>query len=82
MGGEGGEILLDGLIVADVGEHGVEDGELGSVGRDGDSGLRHEGEEADGFQGDGFAAGVGAGDDQLAGFAFEFDGDGNYGGAF
>ena len=77
VGGEGGEILLDGLRVADVGEDGVEDGQLGAVGRDGDSGLRHEGEQADGFQGDGFAAGVGAGDDELAVLAFQFEGDGN-----
>ena len=66
VGGEGGEILLDGLVVADVGEDGVEDGELGAVGGDGDAGLGHQGEQADGFQGDGFAAGVGAGDDELA----------------
>ncbi len=64
--GEGGKILLDRLVVADVGEDGVEDGEFGAVGGDGKSGLRHQGEQADGFQGDGFAAGVGAGDDELA----------------
>ena len=82
MGGEGGEILLDRLIVADVGEDGVEDGEFGAIGGNGDSGLRHQGEEADGFQGDGFAAGVGAGDDELAARAFEFDGDWDYGDGF
>ena len=36
-------------------------------------------EQADGFEGDGFAAGVGAGDDELAAGAFEFDGDGDNG---
>ena len=79
--GEGGEILLDGLVVADVGEDGVEDGELGAVGGDGKAGLGHQREQADGFEGDGFAAGVGAGDDELAAGAFEFDGDGDYGDA-
>ena len=64
--GEGGEILLDRLIVADVGEHGVEDREFGAVGGDGKAGLGHESEEANGFQGHRFAAGVGAGDDELA----------------
>ena len=66
VGGKGGEILLDGLRVADVGENGVEDGQIGALGRDGDSGLGHEDEQADGFEGDGFAAGVGAADDELA----------------
>ena len=78
VGGEGGKILLDGLVVADVGEHSVEDRKLGAIGGDGQAGLGHEGEEADGFQGDGFASGVGAGDDELATSAFEFDGDGDY----
>ena len=77
MGGEGREILLDGLVVADVGQHGIEDGKLGAVGGDGNAGLRHQSQQADGFQGHGFAAGVGAGDDQLAAVAFEFDADGN-----
>ena len=82
MGGEGGEILLDGSIVADVGENGVEDGEFGAVGGDGKSGLGHEREQADGFEGDGFASSVGAGDDELAAGAFELDGDRDYGHAF
>ena len=75
--GKSREILLDGLIVANVGEDGVENGQLGAIGGDGDSGLRHQGQQADGLQGDGFAAGVGAGDDELAAGAFQFDGDGN-----
>ena len=65
--GEGGEGLLDGLGVADVGEEGVEDGQSGGCGGDRDSGLGHEGAERGGFEGDGFAAGVGAADDELAG---------------
>ena len=66
VGGEGGEILLDGLRVADVGQDGVADGKLGALGGDGDSGLGHEDEQAYGFEADGFAAGVGAADDELA----------------
>ena len=65
--------MLDRLVVADVGEDGVEDGKLRAVGGNGDSGLRHQREQADGFQGDRFAAGVGAGDDELAALAFEFE---------
>ena len=42
VGGEGGEILLDGLVVADVGEDGVEDGEFGTVGGYGKAGLGHQ----------------------------------------
>ncbi len=42
VGGEGGEILFDGLVVADVGEDGVEDWELGAVGGDGEAGLGHQ----------------------------------------
>ncbi len=77
--GEGGEILLDRLVVADVGEDGVEHGEFGAVGGHGQAGLRHQGEQADGLQRDRFAAGVGAGDDELAAGAFEFDCDRDYG---
>ena len=77
VGGERGEILLDGLIVADVGEDGIEDGQVGAVSGDWDTGLRHQREQAQRFQGHGFAAGVGAGDDELAAVVFEFDGDGN-----
>ena len=76
------KILLDRLIVADVGEHGIEDRHLGAIGGDGNAGLRHQREQTDGFQRDGFAAGVGAGDHELAAVAFELDGDGNDGCAF
>ncbi len=65
VGGKGGEILLDGLRVADVGQNGVADGKIGALGGDGDSGLGHEDEQAHGFEADGFAAGVGAADDEL-----------------
>ncbi len=67
VGGEGGEVALDGLGVADIGEDRGEEGEGGFFGGDGEAGLGHDGEEAEGFERDGFAAGVGAGDDELAG---------------
>lgn len=81
MGGEGGEVALDGLGVADVGEDGVEDGEGGLGGGDGEAGLGHEGKEAEGLEADGFAAGVGAGDDELAGAALEDEGERDEGNA-
>ena len=45
----------------------VEGAELAAFGhRNGDAALRHEGEQAQGLQGHGLAAGVGPGDDQQA----------------
>ena len=77
VGGECREILLDGLVVADVGQHGVEDGKLGAIGGNWHAGLSHQSQQADGFQSHCFAAGVWAGDDQFAAVAFEFDAYGN-----
>ena len=64
--GERREVLLDRLVVADVGEDCVEDGQLGAIGRHGNSRLRHQSQQAHGLERDGFAAGVGAADDDLA----------------
>ena len=58
-----GQILLDRLIVSDVSKNRVEDRHLGAIGRDGDSRLRHQSEQAEGFESDGFAAGIWSGDD-------------------
>ena len=64
---EGRERLLEALLVADVGEDVVEDGELRALGgRDVQAGLGHDREQADGLQGDRLAAGVRPGDDQDA----------------
>ena len=82
VGGEAGEISFDGLGVADVGEDGVEEGEGGLFGGDGEAGLCHEGEESGGFEGDSFSAGVGPGDDELAGFGFQGQGEGGGSGGF
>ena len=65
MAGEGRERLVDRLLVADVGEDGVEDREARLGGRgEAEAELVHQGEEADGLEGDGLAAGVGARDDE------------------
>ena len=65
--------------VADVGVDAGEEGELRFFCRDGDSGLGHEREQAEGLERDGFATGVGAADDELAGVVREDDGEGNGG---
>ena len=77
MGGKGGERGLNGLGVADVGEEGGEDGEMSCGRGDGKAGLGHHCEERGGLEGDGFAAGVGAGDDELAMGGGQLEGDGD-----
>ena len=64
--GKGGERRLNGLRVADVGKERGEDRKAGGCGGDGQAGLGHHGQQSRGFERDGFAAGVGAADDQLA----------------
>ena len=65
VGGEGGQALLDGLLVANVRVHFLKGGKLRAHGpRNVQAALGHQGHEAQGFQGDGLAAGVGACDDQ------------------
>ena len=58
--------LLDALLIADIGKHVVERRpvRLRSGGGNVESGLAHQGQKADGFQGDGLTAGIGTGDDQ------------------
>src|SRR5206468_1968664 len=65
--GEGAEALLDALFVADVREYVLEDDGPGAVvyGKV-EARLRHEGEQADGLEGNRLASGVRAGDDQHA----------------
>ena len=65
MGGEGGEARGDRLLVADVGVDATEDGQPGPRGGGHvHSRLRHEGEEAEGLEGDRLAPRVGAADDE------------------
>ncbi len=72
MPGEGGQGLFDRLFVTNIGEDVFKDGDL-RTGIDGDmqAGLGHESEQADGFQADGFAARIGAGDDEGVGVCVE-----------
>ena len=65
VGGEAGEVALDGLRVADVGVDAGEERERRLLGRDRHAGLRHEREQAEGLERHGLAAGVGAADDEL-----------------
>ena len=63
--GESGQRLLDGLLIADVREDPVEQGERRALRRrDLHPELVHEGEEADGLQADGLAARVRPRDDE------------------
>src|SRR5579864_4884841 len=64
--GEGGKILLDRLVVADIGKHGIKHRQPRRGGGHGNAGLRHEREQAKSFEAHGFAAGVGAADNELA----------------
>ena len=64
--GKGGEFRLDGLRVADVGKERSENRKAGGCGGDGQAGLGHHCQQSGGFESDGFAAGVGAADDELA----------------
>ena len=65
VGRERRKRLFQALLIADIGEHVVEDRELRALARgDVQAGLGHQGEQADRFQGHGFAAGVGPGHDQ------------------
>ena len=65
VAGESGQGLLNGLLVADISQHCVEHADKAPVvRRDMQAALRHQGQQADGLQGDRLAAGVGTGDDQ------------------
>ena len=69
---EGGEALLDALLIADVGHDLLKDRETRAVGGgDMQTALRHDGEQADRLERDGLAAGVRAGDDERVKVAAE-----------
>ena len=60
---EGGEVLLQGLLIADVGQHQLAPGKGGGAAAgQKQAGAGHQGRQAHTFERDGFAAGVGAGD--------------------
>ena len=78
MGGEGGQALLNALLVAHIRQHPVEYTHgAAAVGRDMQAALGHQTQKADGFQGNGLAAGVGAGDDQGVELLTQLHGDGH-----
>ena len=60
---EGGQGLLDALLVADVGVDTVQQGEFGLFGGYVQPGMGHQRQQADRFEGYRLAPGVGAGDD-------------------
>ena len=72
MRAEGGQALFDALLVADVGADAVEADDLAArLRRYMQAGQTHAGQQADGLQGDGLAAGIGAGDDHGADAAIQ-----------
>ena len=78
MGGEGGQALLDALLVAHVSQDAAEHSQAAAaVGRDVQAALSHEAQQTDGLQGDSLAAGVGAGDDQGVKCVSQLYGDGH-----
>ena len=82
MRGKRGKILLDRLVVANIGQHRIEHRHFRAVGGNWDSRLRHQGQQAYRLEGYCFPSCIRAGDDELPALAFEFDADGNNGCAF
>ena len=78
VGAEGGQRLLDALLVANVGVDTVQQGKLGGLGGDVQAGVGHQSQQADGLEGHGLAAGVGAGDDHYPVGATQFQADGHH----
>ena len=64
--GKRAEAFLNRLVIADVGQHLVEQRELGFGGGHRQPGVRHQREQADGLQCDRLAAGIRAADEQCA----------------
>ena len=78
MGGEGGQALLDALLVTDVRQHPFVNGHFTAVpGGDVQAALGHQGQQTQCFQRNSLTAGVGAGDDQGIKSAPQFDVDGH-----
>src|SRR5689334_6583483 len=78
MAGEAAEAFGNGLLVADIGEHIGEQGELGLGAGDGKSGVRHKREQAGGFESDRFTASVRAADEQATALLGEFEAERDY----
>ena len=72
---EGGNVVVEALLVADEGIDAVPEGQGGAaVHRRGQTGQRHERDEAERLEGHGLAAGVAAADDQHAVAALDAQG--------
>ena len=71
---EGGQRLLNALLVADVHQHAAKNTQLAVVGAGHQQAAhRHQREQAERFEGDGLAAGVGTRDDKGVKFSAEVD---------
>ena len=80
VSGEGGQTLLDALLIPDVRQHLVEHRHSASCPhRNQQPAHGHETEQADGFQGNRFAASVGAGNYQSPAVSSQCQGDGHGG---
>ena len=76
---KGGQGLLNGLLVADIGQHPVIKGNTAAVvRRNVHAALGHQGEKPHGLEGDGLTAGVGAGDDHGVKVVAQAHGDGHH----
>ena len=63
MAAEGGEVLLQRLLIADVGQHLATPGQAGrAAAGEKQAGAGHQGRQPQAFEGHRFAAGIGAGD--------------------
>src|SRR5204862_2984654 len=69
------EALLNGLVIADVGQNLLEDGQLCFRAWDWQTRLRHQDQQADRLQRYRFAAGVGTADQQRAALRIQLQGD-------
>jgi len=80
--GEGRKVLLDRLVVADIGENRIEHGIFRAIGGNRNSGLRHQRQQAYRLQRHCLAAGVGPVMTNCRWSPFEFHGDWDYGYTF
>ena len=77
MGGKRAQVVGHGLSVADIGVNPPEQANPGRSGRHGDSRKRHQGQHADGLQGDRLPAGIGTADHQDLATVPQVHGNGN-----
>ena len=78
VGTEGGQRLLDTLLVANVGVDAVQQGKLGGLGGDVQTGVGHQGQQAYGLERDRLAPGIWPGDDHDPVVAAQLDAGGHH----